>query len=165
MYTRSHADASLLEIETSVIPVSPGVEPLILNTTNSITYIDTQREVTMIHSQSYDFVIAEIQRYAESVTGGDDNGHVFRLRDQRDIDSLPSIEFLITSVDDDQEPFALAMFPRDYVTETSPNEYRLDLRPNDDHIVLGYKFLQTVVLHVDNVNHRIGFGEPLADFE
>jgi len=83
------------------------------------------------------------------------------------IDSLPRVQFLVRDQYHDQISIAV-IHPREYLEDDPLNassKILLFKSRFGSSCTLGPLVLSKVVVHFDAQNHRVGFGEPLADLE
>ncbi len=82
------------------------------------------------------------------------------------IDLLPSFQFFVQLVDGYQAS-VFVIEPREYFAFNNDQDQEfVELNVFSSHIPfceLGQRFLRRTVVHVDSINHRIGFGDPLIE--
>lgn len=79
------------------------------------------------------------------------------------IDSLPSFQFIVLSGNGQQISIQI-LGPRDYLGPLSGAERQVMIRAGNPECSLPSRLINRMLVHVDSVNNRIGFGEPLETF-
>jgi hypothetical protein len=79
-----------------------------------------------------------------------------------DVASFPLVTFSFADHDGDfNARIELHMFPEDYVERVSGDTCELKVRPSQETRILGLNLLRNIAVHFDDVNHRVGFCDPL----
>ena len=84
-------------------------------------------------------------------------------------DSLPKIQYIMKTGDDEERQVNFMFVdPRQYIGRDVNGNYILKLKFLIDMIgrstcLINHTMLQKLVVHLDPANHRVGFGEPIAE--